>query len=169
MTHDSSPPSDCIFCQIVAGVAPASMVFEDDALLAFLDIRPVTPGHLLVIPKRHAAYLADLDEATGGRMFAVAMRLAAALRASGPEIRCEGVNLFLADGKAAFQEVFHTHLHVFPRFVGDTFGITADWSQAPPRDELDRIAALLRARSLSESESPWVHQPGRDAPPMKNR
>jgi histidine triad (HIT) family protein len=154
MTHHPSSPSNCIFCQIVAGIAPASVVYEEDDLLAFLDIRPVTSGHLLVVPKRHAAYLADLDEATGGRMFAVAMRLAAALRASVPEIRCEGVNLFLADGEAAFQEVFHTHLHIFPRFKGDTFGITADWSQAPPRDELDRIAALLRSRSRPDSVSP---------------
>jgi histidine triad (HIT) family protein len=107
-----------------------------------MDIRPVTPGHLLVIAKRHAPYLADLDEATGARMFMVAMRLAKALRASG--LRCEGINLFLADREAAFQEVFHTHLHVFPRFVGDTFRIDADWSFMPSRAELDEIAAQVR-------------------------
>jgi histidine triad (HIT) family protein len=135
-------PHDCVFCEIVAGTAPASVVFDDGDLLAFLTIGPVTPGHLLVIPKRHAPYLADLDEATGARMFTVAMRLAQALRNSG--LRCEGVNLFLADGEAAFQEVFHTHLHVFPRFAGDTFRISADWSHAPPRAELDRVAALVR-------------------------
>lgn len=140
----TTPLNECIFCEIVAGTAPASVVYEDDALLAFLDIRPVTPGHLLVIPKRHAPYLAELDEETGGWMFTVGMRLAAALRASAPEIQCEGVNFFLADGEAAFQEVFHTHLHVFPRFAGDTFGITADWSVSPEREELDRMAALLR-------------------------
>jgi diadenosine tetraphosphate (Ap4A) HIT family hydrolase len=88
--------ADCIFCAIVAGSAPASIVYDDADLLAFMDIRPVTPGHLLIIPKRHAPFLADLDEATGGRMFAIAMRLAQALRASG--LRCEGINLFLADG-----------------------------------------------------------------------
>ena len=108
-----------------------------------MDIRPVTPGHLLIIPKRHAPYLADLDEATGARMFTVAMRLARALR--GSELRCEGINLFLADGEAAFQEVFHVHLHVIPRFAGDTFRVDADWSITPLRAELDDIAAQVQA------------------------
>ena len=138
-----SPSGDCIFCAIVAGTAPASIVYDDADLLAFMDIGPVTPGHLLVIPKRHAPYLADLDEDTGARLFTVAMQLAQALRASA--LRCEGINLFLADGEAAFQEVFHTHLHVFPRFAGDTFRIDADWSVRPPRAELDEIAAQVRA------------------------
>lgn len=138
-----SPSGDCDFCAIVAGSVPASIVYDDADLLAFMDIGPVTPGHLLVIPKRHAPYLADLDEATGARIFTVAMRLARALRASG--LRCEGINLFLADGEAAFQEVFHTHLHVFPRFAGDSFRIDADWSNTPSRAELDEIAAQVRA------------------------
>jgi diadenosine tetraphosphate (Ap4A) HIT family hydrolase len=133
--------ANCIFCAIVAGSAPASIVYDDADLLAFLDIQPVTPGHLLIIPKRHAPFLADLDEATGARMFMVAMRLARALRASG--LRCEGINLFLADGEAAFQEVFHTHLHVIPRFVGDTFRIDADWSSTPSRAELDEVATRV--------------------------
>jgi histidine triad (HIT) family protein len=137
-----SGPADCVFCAIVAGSAPASIVYDDADLLAFMDIRPVTPGHLLIIPKRHAPFLADLDEATGARMFTVAMRLAQALRAS--ELRCEGINLFLADGEAAFQEIFHTHLHVIPRFVGDTFRIDADWSVTPSRAELDEVATRIR-------------------------
>jgi histidine triad (HIT) family protein len=78
-----SGPADCVFCAIVAGSAQASIVYDDTDLLAFMDIRQVTPGHLLIIPKRHAPFLADLDEATGARMFSVAMRLAQALRASG--------------------------------------------------------------------------------------
>ena len=132
-----SGAADCVFCTIVAGSAPASIVYDDADLLAFLTIGPVTPGHLLVIPKRHAPTLADLDEATGARMFAVAMRLARALRASG--LHCEGISLFLADGEAAFQEVFHTHLHLFPRFAGDSFRIDADWSVAPSRAEIVRL------------------------------
>ncbi|HET9224347.1 MAG TPA: HIT family protein [Roseiflexaceae bacterium] len=133
---------DCIFCEIVAGRAPASVVYEDETALAFMDIQPVNPGHTLIIPKRHAALLADLDEATGAHLFEIAMRLAAALRRSG--VRCEGVNLFLADGEAAFQEVFHVHLHVFPRFAGDPFKIDADWSVRPDRAELDALAATIR-------------------------
>jgi histidine triad (HIT) family protein len=137
-----TPAPDCVFCAIVAGESPASIVHEDDDTLAFMTIGPVTLGHLMVIPKRHAPYLADLDEETGAQIFVVAMRLAQALRASG--LRCEGINLFLADGEAAFQEIFHVHLHVFPRFAGDSFRIDADWSVKPTRAELDEVAAQVR-------------------------
>ena len=144
MVSESEPNESvrCPFCGIVAGTVPASLVAEEGAVLAFLDIRPVTPGHLLVVPKRHAASLAEVDEPTGAQMFRVAMRLAAVLRSSG--LRCEGVNLFLADGEAAFQEVFHAHLHVVPRFAGDGFRIEADGSATPSRSELDGMATRLR-------------------------
>ena len=132
----------CVFCEIVAGRSPASVVYDDDRCIAIMTIEPVNPGHLLVLPKAHAPYLVDLDEAMGGHLFAVGMRMAAAIRASG--LRCEGINLFLADGEAAFQDVFHAHLHVFPRFTGDRFGITADWSVHPTRAELDANAAAIR-------------------------
>ena len=137
----------CVFCEIVAGRSPASVAYEDDLCLAIMTIEPVNPGHLLVLPRAHAPYLADLDDATGGHLFTVAMRMTAAIRASG--LRCEGVNLFLADGEPAFQEVFHVHLHVFPRFAGDPFGISADWSVHPSREELDANAALIRRAASS--------------------
>jgi histidine triad (HIT) family protein len=133
---------ECVFCAVVAGSLESSRVYEDDQVLAFLDIQPVTRGHLLVIPKSHAPYLADLDEDLGAAMFRVAHRLAAALRASG--LPCDGVNLFLADGEVAFQEVFHVHLHVFPRTPGDGFRLDANW-QSPPRSELDESAAQVRS------------------------
>lgn len=131
----------CIFCAIVQGQAEASTVYEDDAVVAFMDLQPVTPGHLLVVPKVHAVGLEDLEETLGTQMWSVAHRLARALRNSG--LRCEGVNLFLADGEAAFQEVFHVHLHVFPRFAGDGFRIDAHW-KVRERDELDANAAAVR-------------------------
>jgi histidine triad (HIT) family protein len=134
---------DCIFCEIAAGRASASLVYEDEIALVFMDIQPVNPGHMLVIPRWHAAFLADLDEVTGAHLFRIAMRMATALRRSG--IRCEGINMFLADGEAAFQEVFHVHLHVFPRFAGDPFKIEADWSVRPARAELDALAATIRS------------------------
>ncbi|MGS0687208.1 HIT family protein [Nakamurella sp. GG22] len=135
--QDSSA-AGCVFCAIVDGRAVASRLFEDDAYLALLDINPVTPGHQLVIPKRHHVGLADLPAEVGAGMFRIAHRLAAALRASG--VRCDGVNLFLADGEPAGQEVFHVHLHVFPRFPGDGFVLKAKWKTAD-RAELDSIAA----------------------------
>jgi len=133
---------DCVFCQIVAGEGPASVFYEDDVVIGFMDIGPVTTGHAIIIPKEHAPYLADMDEETGRHLWTITQRTAAAIRASG--IRCEGINLFLADGEAAFQEVFHVHMHVFPRYPGDPFKLVADWDARPPRDELDRVAGQIR-------------------------
>jgi diadenosine tetraphosphate (Ap4A) HIT family hydrolase len=136
--------ASCIFCDIVAGQAPASVVCEDQHCLAFMDLHPLTPGHLLVVPKPHAADLEALDPTVGGQMFAVAQRMAAALRRCG--LRCAGVNLFLADGAAAGQEIFHVHLHVVPRFAGDGIKVRAAAGR-PTRAELDAHAGLI-ARSL---------------------
>jgi histidine triad (HIT) family protein len=134
----------CVFCRIVKGVAPADVVYSDDNVLAFMDIQPVNPGHVLIIPKAHAAGLSNLDEETGGHMFKVAMRVADGIRKSG--VRCEGVNLLLSDGEAAFQEIFHVHLHVIPRFKGDGFGIRfgRQYGLRHDRRELQGIAAKIR-------------------------
>lgn len=133
---------NCVFCDIVAGRAPASVVYEDEVVCAFLTIGPVNPGHLLVISKKHIPFLSDLDEETGSHLFKITLQMAKALRHSG--VRSEGVNLFLADGEAAFQEVFHVHMHVFPRFQGDPFKVDANWEIKPSREELDEIAANIR-------------------------
>lgn len=132
----------CVFCEMVAGKVLASSVYDDDQALAFMDIRPAIPGHLLVVPKRHAMCLAELDEETGGHLFRTGMRLAAALRDS--SLCCEGINFFLTDGAAAGQEIFHAHLHVIPRFTGDGFRFDAAWPMQPSRPELDDIASQIR-------------------------
>ncbi len=136
--------TSCVFCDIVAGKSPASVVYRDDRCMAFMDIKPVTPGHLLVISLTHAKNLAALDPGDGERVFRVAQRLAVAIRRS--DLRAEGINFFLADGEAAGQEVFHVHLHVFPRFEGDGFGLRfgPEYGQAISRERLDR-----EARSIS--------------------
>jgi histidine triad (HIT) family protein len=136
----SEPP--CAFCQIVAGAVPASKVHEDEQVLAILDIHPVNPGHVLVLPKQHHPSLEDLPEAVGARLFTIAQRTATAIRRSG--LRCEGVRFTLADGAAAGQDVFHLHLHVIPRFVGDSYRVIADWSASPSREELDAVAQTIR-------------------------
>jgi diadenosine tetraphosphate (Ap4A) HIT family hydrolase len=107
-----------------------------------MDIQPVNTGHVLVIPREHATYLSDMAEETGAQLFRVAMRVQEAIRRSG--VRCEGINLFLADGEPAGQEVFHVHLHVFPRFKEDTFKIDGDYSVFPPRQELDEVAGKIK-------------------------
>jgi len=134
----------CIFCDIIAGRAPASVVYRDLLVTAFMDIQPVNAGHLLVIPNEHAVDLGDLPPATGGRLFEVAQQLAGALRRT--QMKCDGINFFLADGAAAGQEVFHVHLHVLPRFAGDGFGLRygPDYTKLPPRSALDEVAAVVR-------------------------
>lgn len=134
--------SDCVFCLIRDGQAPNSLVHEDDLVLAFMDLYPVTPGHVLVVPREHVAELSGVGDELGARLWSVARRVGDALR--GGAVRCEGVNLFLADGEAAGQEVLHVHLHVFPRFEGDSFSVQAVWEEAD-RGELDGHAAVLRA------------------------
>lgn len=136
--------SDCVFCGILAGRLPASVVFRDDVCCAFLDIQPVNAGHVLVVPRTHAACLAELDAEIGAHVFKVGQRVAAALRESG--LRCEGVNLFLADGEVAGQEIFHVHLHVIPRYAGDGFGLRfgPSYGTMPAREQLDAVAARIR-------------------------
>src|SRR4051794_29612742 len=135
------PDGSCVFCDIMAGRAEASVPYEDDAVVVVMDVNPVAPGDALVIPRVHAGGLEDLDEETGTHMWRTGHRLARALRRSG--LRCEGVNVFLADGEAAFQQVFHVHLHVFPRHSGDGFKLEVD-AIGRERRLLDQDATALR-------------------------
>ncbi len=136
--------SECIFCDILEGKAPASFVYQDETCGAFMDIRPVNPGHVLVVPRRHAVLLTELDEASARQMMRVAQQVDAALRVSG--IRCEAVNLFLADGRAAGQDVMHVHLHVFPRYKGDGHHLRFSPAYFLPTKgaELGKNAELIR-------------------------
>jgi histidine triad (HIT) family protein len=134
--------NDCILCSIIAGESPVSSIHEDDVALALLTIGPINPGHVMVIPKKHFTYLDDMDEDTGMHLMKIALRVQKAIRNSG--VHCEGINLFLADGEAAFQDVFHVHLHIFPRFKGDSFKINADFTVKPSREELDEVAEKIR-------------------------
>jgi len=144
VTGPRAAPADggpCVLCDIAAGREEASPAYEDEHVIAIMDLAPVTPGHLLVFPRGHAESLEALDENLGARLFQVAHRLARALYRSG--LPCAGVNMLLADGAAAFQEVFHVHLHVFPRTPGDGFRIDADWRRRD-RAELDAAAEQVR-------------------------
>jgi histidine triad (HIT) family protein len=107
----------CVFCAIVDGDAPAVRIHEDDDYLAFLDIRPIVRGHTLVVPKKHTVDLTDTPSATLAGLVRVGQRIGQAARAS--ELRADGNNIVINDGKAAFQSVFHIHLHVAPRQDGD--------------------------------------------------
>ena len=134
----------CIFCDILSGITPADFVYRDELCAAFMDIRPINPGHVLVVPHMHVSLLAELEEVATGRLLKVAQKVDAALRVSG--LKCEGVNLFLADGRPAGQEVLHVHLHVIPRFHGDGHHLrfSSDYFKPTPAAELQKNSDLIR-------------------------
>lgn len=134
----------CIFCGIISGNSEASIVFQDDLVTVFMDIHPVNPGHLLVVPNQHTSTIDEVPETVFAQMFIVGRRMGRALRRSG--LRCKGVNLLLADGAAAGQVVFHSHLHVIPRFQGNPGSVLmqAGSITVASRDELNVHAETIR-------------------------
>lgn len=134
-----------VFSKILAGEMPASFVYRDEFVSAFMDIQPVNPGHTLVVPNTAVATLAELDPETGARIFRVGQRIAAAIRRT--NLDCDGVNLYLADGIAAGQTVYHVHLHVLPRHPGDGFAIKLPdgYFDPPGRELIEQAAAQIRA------------------------
>ncbi|OBB30817.1 HIT family hydrolase [Mycolicibacterium peregrinum] len=140
----------CVFCAIVAGEAPAIRIYEDDNYLGILDIRPFTRGHTLVIPKLHSVDLTDTPAETVAEMARIGQRIARAARRSG--LHADGNNIVINDGKAAFQSVFHIHLHVVPRQTGDKLSFVKGMMvrRDPDREESGR---LLRAALAKLDES----------------
>jgi histidine triad (HIT) family protein len=110
----------CVFCAIVGGQAPAIRIYEDDNYLAILDIRPFTRGHTLVVPKRHTVDVTDTPPETLADLVTIGQRIAKAARAT--EL-ADATNIVINDGRAAFQSVFHIHLHVLPRHNGDKLSV----------------------------------------------
>ena len=135
---------DCLICKLLSGELEVSLVHQDELCSAFMDIHPINPGHLLVVPNRHAPYVKDLNEEEAAQIFRIAKRLTAALRSSG--LQCDGVNFFLADGEAAGQEVFHAHLHIFPRYRGDGFSLNLPPGYGPDADRTDLNEAAEKIR-----------------------
>jgi len=132
----------CPFCRIVAGELPAEVVYEDEHVLAFLDIYPMNPGHTLVVPKSHVERLSDLPDELCGPLFAAARKVAvAAISALG----ASGANVGLNDGRAAGQAIPHLHIHVVPRFPGDGGGSLHSILPAKRAGDLARVAEELRA------------------------
>lgn len=117
---------DCIFCKIIKGEIPSTQLYEDEKTIAFLDIYPVAKGHTLIIPKNHSATLYDITtedaEAVGGTVSKVA-------KAVKKVLKCDGVNVYQGNEKAAMQEIFHVHFHVIPRFKDDGIGFMAQKSE----------------------------------------
>lgn len=134
--------SDCVFCRIVARQIPATVVYEDDHVLAFMDIGQVNPGHVLVAVKKHAENIYALDDAQAQAVFRGAARVSRAIQAA---FQPEGLSVYQANGKAAGQTVFHLHIHLVPRQEGDGMALT--WPvKNPPRELLEDYAARIRKK-----------------------
>jgi histidine triad (HIT) family protein len=131
---------DCIFCKIVAGEIPSAIVDEDESTVAFMDINPATRGHALVIPRKHAVDLLEIEPDELAAVMLAAQRLA--VRVS-ERLGADGVNLLNSCGNAAWQTVFHFHVHVIPRYAGDPLRLP--WIPGPgDPDEIAAAAAALR-------------------------
>ena len=131
---------DCIFCKIIAGELPAEQVDEDEHTIAFMDINPWTRGHALVIPKNHSKDLYEITDDDLGRVSVAAKRLAVRMK---ERLGCDGVNLLNSCEPAAWQTVFHFHVHVIPRYSDDPLQLPANPRQ-PEQNELRDVADQLR-------------------------
>ena len=134
--------NDCVFCKIVAKQIPATVVHEDEATLAFMDIGQVNPGHVLVACKAHVENIYGLEDAQAAAVFRAAAKVARAIRAA---FDPPGLSIYQANGKPAGQTVFHFHLHLLPRHDAD--GMQLVWPvKNPPREQLEAYAAQIRAQ-----------------------
>ncbi len=134
---------DCIFCAIAAHRAPASIIYEDGATLAFLDLHPLARGHTLVIPRTHCASIFELTDGVGEVVMRTAIKVAQALRA---ELLPDGLNLLQSNGRAAGQTVFHFHFHLVPRWRKDTLFVPREPPHEAGRTDLNELAATLKQR-----------------------
>jgi diadenosine tetraphosphate (Ap4A) HIT family hydrolase len=134
----------CIFCEIIKGRMPAVKIFEDEKLLVIMDKKPITKGHVLIMPKRHSEYLTETNDDLLGEMFKMAKKVGIALK--GSKLGCKGLNYFLADGAEAGQDIFHVHLHVIPRYRKDGFylNMPRNYEDETSLDKLKSIASKIK-------------------------
>lgn len=131
--------TNCIFCKIITGEIPSEKVYEDEETLAFLDIKPANPGHILIVPKKHYRNLLDVPEDTWLSMMKTVHKLAPIVKET---MRADGINIQMNNEPAAHQLVFHTHVHLVPRFHGDPH---KPWIDTPYKEgEAKKVAEKIR-------------------------
>ena len=130
--------TDCIFCKIIRGEIPCDKVYENDKVLAFLDISPVNKGHTIVIPKKHSENLLDADEQTLCELIKAVKKLSIAIKKA---VKADGINIGINNFKAAGQLVPHFHIHIMPRFEND--GLKIDWP-TKKLDNMEKIAESIK-------------------------
>ena len=131
---------ECVFCKIIRGEIPCCKVYEDDLILAFLDIAPFNIGHTVIIPKDHQNSITTLDVIYANRIIKMAPKIGVALMRT---INAEGFNLFLNNGSVAGQTVWHCHMHVLPRFAGDKVVISSEPMKYDSMDQMAELAGKL--------------------------
>lgn len=135
MNNEIKKEADCIFCKIIAGEIPSNKVYEDESFMAILDVCPANRGHVIILPKMHAANIFELPEELAGNIFLIAKKIAQALKSA---YRCDGINILQNNGEAAGQTVFHLHVHVIPRYKDDM--VSVEWVQK----EIDDFEAVKK-------------------------
>ena len=138
--------TDCIFCKIINDEIPSRKVYEDDDVVAFLDLTQVTPGHTLVVPKTHVADIFELDETLAATIGSKIPKIVHAIKKLNPAIK--GMNIINNNGTIAYQSVFHSHIHILPRYdEQDDFSIYfGDHSESFTPEELDSIALTIKSK-----------------------
>ncbi len=129
---------NCVFCKIIKGEIPSTAVYEDDDFRAILDVNPAARGHVIILPKKHAANIFELEQEDAAKIFPVAAKIASALKET---YHCDGVNILQNNGEAAGQTVFHLHVHVIPRYYGDSVNIKWKPGETP---DLEAVAEEIR-------------------------
>ncbi|NLK22067.1 MAG: HIT family protein [Epulopiscium sp.] len=130
---------ECLFCKIANGKMSSATIFENGEFRVILDRFPGNRGHILIMPKEHIENIYEMDPDKGGRLFALAIHIAKALK---KELNMEGLNIVQNNGKLAGQTIFHFHLHIIPRYKGDTVNI--GWKATEPTEkELDNLAEII--------------------------
>ena len=130
--------NDCIFCKIAKGEIPSATVYEDDDFRVIMDISPASEGHMIILPKEHAANVYELSDATASKIYVLAKKLATALKDA---LDCDGINILQNNGEAAGQTVSHLHMHIIPRYYSDDISIR--WNQG--KSDTDSLAELAKS------------------------
>ena len=133
---------DCIFCKLANGVIPTNSLYEDDVVKVIFDAGPASSGHVLILPKEHFDNVYALDDDTAAHVFQVAVKVAKALKEG---LNLEGLNIVQNNGEIAGQTVFHFHMHIIPRYKGDT--VNVGWKPGEVTDEeIEKIKSLVCTR-----------------------
>jgi histidine triad (HIT) family protein len=137
------PAKSCVFCRILRGEVPASIIIETTQAMALMDINQPMPGHVLVIPRAHIENIYDLDPQTGTEVFDLTLGVAKAVKRA---LQPDGLDLFQANERAGQQSVFHFHMHIIARYVGDRDRIRFSWEDdLAPKSQLDQLAGAIRS------------------------